>query len=65
MKIAGKTGTAAAADSSRTHGVFAGYAPADQPEIAIVVYVPQGRGLDAAMATQSVLEAYGQMKKKL
>ncbi len=64
MKIAGKTGTAAAANNPRTHGVFAGYAPADHPEIAIVVYVPQGRGLDAAMAAQSVLEAYGQMKKK-
>jgi len=64
MKIAGKTGTAAAANSPRTHGVFVGYAPADQPEIAIVVYVPQGRGLDAAMVAQGVLEEYGQMKKK-
>ncbi len=64
LKIAGKTGTAAAAGSPQTHGVFVGYAPADQPEIALVVYVAQGRGLDAAKAAQSVLEAYGQMKKK-
>ncbi len=64
MKIAGKTGTAAATNSPRTHGVFVGYAPADRPEIAIVVYVAQGRGLDAAMVAQSVLEAYWQMKKK-
>jgi len=64
MKIAGKTGTASAVDNPRTHGVFVGYAPADQPEIALVVYVSQGRGLDAAMVAQSVLEAYWQMKKK-
>jgi cell division protein FtsI/penicillin-binding protein 2 len=64
VKIAGKTGTASTANTPRTHGVFVGYAPADQPEIAIVVYLLQGRGLDAAMAAQFVLEAYGQVKKK-
>ncbi|HXM96892.1 MAG TPA: penicillin-binding transpeptidase domain-containing protein [Candidatus Dormibacteraeota bacterium] len=44
MKVAGKTGTASSAESARTHGLFVGYAPADRPQIAIVVYLPQGRG---------------------
>jgi cell division protein FtsI/penicillin-binding protein 2 len=64
MKVAGKTGTAPSTGSARTHGIFVGYAPADQPEIAIVVYVPQGRGLDAAAIAQSVLKEYSQLKKK-
>jgi len=64
MKIGGKTGTASAANSPRTHGIFVGYAPADHPEIARVVYVPQGRGLDAALEAHSVFEEYGQRKKK-
>jgi penicillin-binding protein 2 len=64
MKIAGKTGTASAANSPRTHGIFVGYAPADHPEIARVVNVPQGRGLDAALVAHSVFEEYGQRKKK-
>lgn len=65
MKVAGKTGTAASASSSaRTHGIFVGYAPADQPEIAIIVYVPQGRGLEAARIAQAILKEYLQLKKK-
>jgi cell division protein FtsI/penicillin-binding protein 2 len=64
MKFGGKTGTASAANSPRTHGIFVGYAPADHPEIARVVYVPQGRGLDAALVAHSVFEEYGQRKKK-
>jgi len=64
MKVAGKTGTATAANNPRTHGLFVGYAPADQPEIGIVVYLQQGRGLDAAMVAQPVLAEYWQMKDK-
>lgn len=63
MKIAGKTGTASAANNPRTHGLFVGYAPAEQPEIAIVVYLPQGRGLDAAMIAHAILEEYEQIKR--
>ena len=48
MKVAGEMGTAAAAGRAQTHGVFAGYTPADRPEITIIIYVPHGRGLDAA-----------------
>ena len=58
MKIAGKTGTAASRESSGTHGFFVGYAPAEAPEIAIVVYLAEGRGSDAAAAARSVLAEF-------
>jgi cell division protein FtsI/penicillin-binding protein 2 len=48
VQIAGKTGTAEGAQSSRTHGWFAGFAPAGKPQVVIAVYLPQGRGADAA-----------------
>jgi penicillin-binding protein 2 len=62
MKVAGKTGTATGVNNARTHGLFVGYAPADKPDIGIVVYLQQGRGLDAAMVAQPVLAEYWQMK---
>jgi len=64
MKVAGKTGTAAAANNPRTHGLFVGYAPAERPEIAVVVYLKQGRGPDAAMVARAVFSEYAQMMKK-
>jgi cell division protein FtsI/penicillin-binding protein 2 len=65
MKVAGKTGTASSAESARTHGLFVGYAPSDRPQIAIVVYLPQGRGFDAAALAQPVLAEFHQLKRKL
>jgi cell division protein FtsI/penicillin-binding protein 2 len=58
LAIAGKTGTAASAISSQTHGFFVGFAPAEQPEIAVVVYVEHGNGLDAATLAQPIFEAF-------
>jgi cell division protein FtsI/penicillin-binding protein 2 len=58
MKVAGKTGTAASPNTPRTHGFFVGYAPADKPEIVLVVFLEQGRGMDAAAVAQSVFAAY-------
>jgi cell division protein FtsI/penicillin-binding protein 2 len=58
MKIAGKTGTAASPNTLRTHGFFVGYAPADKPEIVLIVFLDQGRGMDAAAVAQSVFAAY-------
>jgi cell division protein FtsI/penicillin-binding protein 2 len=46
--VMGKTGTAEGAASSRTHGWFAGLAPAANPRVVVVVYLPAGRGADAA-----------------
>jgi peptidoglycan glycosyltransferase len=48
VPIAGKTGTAENSGSQQTHGWFVGFAPASNPEIVIVVYLPVGRGADAA-----------------
>lgn len=48
VAVAGKTGTAETIGSQRTHGWFAGFAPVSNPEIVIVVYLPVGRGADAA-----------------
>ena len=64
MRVAGKTGTATAPHNPRTHGLFVGYVPADRPEIGIVVYLPHGRGLDAAMVAHSVLAEYRRLKEK-
>jgi cell division protein FtsI/penicillin-binding protein 2 len=63
-KVAGKTGTATSAPGSHTNGLFVGYAPADNPEIAIVVYLVHSRGLDAAAVAQPVFSEYWQLKKK-
>ena len=63
LKVAGKTGTASSAQIAVTHGLFVGYAPAEHPEIAIVVYLEHGRGLDAAAIAQSVLAQYKPLEK--
>ena len=55
VSVAGKTGTAEGAQSSRTHGWFAGLAPAENPQVVIVVYVPSGRGADAAHVAGEIL----------
>jgi cell division protein FtsI/penicillin-binding protein 2 len=57
MKIAGKTGTAASRASARTHGFFVGYAPAERPEIVVVVYLERGNGGDAAGVASGVFVA--------
>jgi cell division protein FtsI/penicillin-binding protein 2 len=57
MKIAGKTGTAASQEYARTHGFFVGYAPAEKPEIVVVVYLDRGNGGDAAEIARAVFAA--------
>jgi cell division protein FtsI/penicillin-binding protein 2 len=61
IPFAGKTGTAAGA-SARTHGFFVGYAPADKPEIVLVVYLEQGRGADAAAIAAPIFSAYAKSR---
>jgi cell division protein FtsI/penicillin-binding protein 2 len=64
MKVAGKTGTAASRANPRTHGFFVGYAPAEKPEIAIVVFVQQGNGADAAAIAQTAFAEYARGNRK-
>ena len=55
VPIAGKTGTAEGAASNQSHGWFAGIAPLDQPRVVVVVYLPTGRGADAAHVAAELL----------
>lgn len=64
MKIAGKTGTATEPNDPRTHGIFVGYAPADRPEIVMIVYLQAGRGLDAAGIARAIFAEYGRGSEK-
>ena len=54
MKVAGKTGTAAAEQGAWTHGWFAGYAPADNPAVVLVVFLEKGHGNDAANIAREI-----------
>jgi cell division protein FtsI/penicillin-binding protein 2 len=59
MKVAGKTGTTSADEGSWTHAWFAGYAPASDPEIVIVVFLEKGHGgSDAAEVARQVFDAF-------
>ena len=55
IAVAGKTGTAEGATTSQTHGWFVGLAPAQHPRIVLVVYLPAGRGADAARIAGKIL----------
>jgi cell division protein FtsI/penicillin-binding protein 2 len=65
LRIAGKTGTAAALDGSGvTHAWFVGYAPVNKPEIALVVFLERGTGQhDAAALAGTILKFYFKEKK--
>jgi penicillin-binding protein 2 len=59
MKVAGKTGTSLVEEGSWRHGWFAGYAPADRPEIVLVVFLEKGNGpVDAAGVAREIFGAY-------
>ena len=64
MEILGKTGTGGFLDGSGlTHGWFVGFAPADRPEIGVVVFVYRGfGGDDAAPVAHDIFSAYRQGK---
>jgi cell division protein FtsI/penicillin-binding protein 2 len=55
VAVAGKTGTAEGETTSQTHGWFVGLAPAANPQAVLVVYVPSGRGADAAHVAGELL----------
>ena len=55
VSVAGKTGTAEGSTSAQTHGWFAAMAPADNPQVILVVYLAAGRGSDAAAVAADIL----------
>lgn len=63
ITAAGKTGTAAGSANPQTHGFFGGYAPAEKPEIVLVVYLEQGRGSDAAAIAGAIFSAYSKTRR--
>lgn len=59
LAVAGKTGTALADEGHWTHGWFAGYAPAEAPEMALVIFLERGNGpVDAAGIAHGAFRAY-------
>ncbi|MGC2109411.1 MAG: penicillin-binding transpeptidase domain-containing protein [Candidatus Korobacteraceae bacterium] len=63
MKIAGKTGTSAAEEGPWTHAWFAGYAPAENPEIVVVVFLEKGHGgSDAAGVARDIFAAFAETR---
>jgi len=64
VPVAGKTGTATSAGGSKaTHAWFVGYAPANDPEIAVVVFLERGTGArDAAPLAGKILRHYFALK---
>jgi cell division protein FtsI/penicillin-binding protein 2 len=55
VAVLGKTGTAESTVPSQSHGWFVGLAPAQKPEVVIAVYLPAGRGADAAHVAGELL----------
>ena len=60
IKVAGKTGSAEVHATGKTHGWFVAYAPADKPEVVIVVITEKGGhgGTVAAPVAKKILEGY-------
>jgi penicillin-binding protein A len=61
VQVAGKTGTAQIGEGIPDHNWFIGFAPADDPKIAVAVFVKNGGGTGGGVAApiaHDVLQAY-------
>jgi penicillin-binding protein 2 len=59
LAVAGKTGTAQTGRDRANHGWFTGFAPADDPEIAVVVFIEYGSSSSYTLSiAQGVLAEY-------
>ena len=56
VPVAGKTGTANLGPGTGSHGWFVGLVPAEHPTVVLAVYLPAGRGADAATVAAEVLK---------
>jgi len=64
LSVLGKTGTASDPPNSYTHAWFAGFAPAERPEIVVVVFVERGRGsVEAAELARAIFAAYEEERR--
>ena len=57
-EIAAKTGTAEAGNGGSDHGVFIGYGPVGNPQIAIAVVMENGTSAAACRTARAMLDAY-------
>ena len=65
LPIAGKTGTAPVAGQEEPLAWFAGFAPDDAPQVAVVTFVPEGLGSrDAAAAASDLVRVYFQWRDR-
>ncbi|PYT13909.1 MAG: hypothetical protein DMF51_09690 [Acidobacteria bacterium] len=65
LAVAGKTGTAAASEGPWTHAWFAGYAPAERPEVVLVVFLERGQGgADAAPVARQIFAAWAAWRER-
>jgi len=63
LPIAGKTGTAPVPGQEEPLAWFAGFAPDDAPQVAVVAFVPEGLGArDAAAAASDLTHVYFQWR---
>lgn len=58
IKTAGKTGTATASGGRDEYSWFAGFAPADNPQIAVAVVIYEGGGYGGANVARAIYEHY-------
>ena len=59
VEVAGKTGTAQTGMIGSDHGAFICFAPADDPEIAIVVYGEKAaHGATLGQVAKSIIDSY-------
>ena len=58
MQLAGKTGTAQESNVRPDHGLFIGFAPYEEPEIAMAVRIPYGYGSGNACLVASDVVKY-------
>lgn len=60
VKVAAKSGTAEESRIYNDHNVFSGFAPYDDPQVAITVYIPYGSDslAPAPIITKAILEEY-------
>jgi penicillin-binding protein 2 len=62
-RVAGKTGSAKADEGQWTHGWFAGFAPAENPQVVLVIFLEQGRGSDAAAIARHIFAVVDKSEK--
>ena len=65
MVIAGKTGSAETADKDKVNGWYTGFAPYNNPEIAVVVFIENaGSGGNVAETAKEIMREYFGMNAK-